>query len=88
MTITIPTFKKWEKKSPGNYRNIIEKKITEEQDGFLRNRSMIEAIYIIRQSAEKAIDQITLTDVNFNNEHMSTEAKVRIYNTCMRPIMA
>lgn len=74
-SITIPIFKKGNKKEPTNYRgitllssamklltNIIATQLNEiipmneEQQGFRKNRSTTDAIFIIRQIAEKAIE--------------------------------
>lgn len=74
-SITIPLFKKGDRKEPSNYRGItllscVLKLLTniigtamshtiplsEEQQGFRKNRSTVDAIFIFRQIAEKAIE--------------------------------
>lgn len=74
-SITIPVFKKGDKRNPENYRgitllnstmklftkiltDIIQKytNTSEEQQGFRKNRSTLDAIYIIRQLIEKSIE--------------------------------
>lgn len=74
-SITVPIFKKGDKKTPDNYRGItllnttlkcltsiinnkLQKHIAtaEEQQGFRKNRSTVDAIFILRQIIEKAIE--------------------------------
>ncbi|KAH1008183.1 hypothetical protein HUJ05_008764 [Dendroctonus ponderosae] len=57
-SFTIPFFKKEQKTNPKNYRDNLEQdiEIKDEQLGFRINRSTTDALFIIRQIKEKAIE--------------------------------